>query len=153
MYRRASSKDFQGQRLTAGLIQNVENMNNLIKADKVYKIMWQIRGTPAYFQALHHDVLAMVRQLGLPTWFFTLSAADMQWPDLIQSIARQYGTILSDEAVKKLSFEERCNWLRSNPVTAARHFNYRLELLYKEVLNSEAKPLGEISDHVIRIEF
>ena len=25
-----------------------------------------------------YDVLAMIRQLGLPTWFLTLSAADMQ---------------------------------------------------------------------------
>ena len=34
------------------------------------------------------------------------SAADMQWPDVIQTIARQYSTILTDEDVKTLSFEE-----------------------------------------------
>ena len=26
----------------------------------------------------------------------------------------------------KLSYEEKSNWLRSNPVIAARHFHYRL---------------------------
>lgn len=44
-------------------------------------------------------------------------------------------------------------WLRSNPVTAARHFEYRLQLLIKDVLKSTAQPLGEIVDYVIRIEF
>ena len=44
-------------------------------------------------------------------------------------------------------------WLRSNPVTAARHFHYRLELLFRDVLKSNAHPLGKIVDYVIRIEF
>ena len=30
-----------------------------------------------------------IRQLGTPTWFFTLSAADMKWPDVIQTIAAE----------------------------------------------------------------
>ena len=95
----------------------------------------------------------MMGQLGTPTWFFTLSAADMQWPDLIQTIARQSGVTLSDEDVYNLSYAERCNWLRSNPVTAVRHFHYRLETFVKHVLMSNANPLGEIVDYVIRIEF
>ena len=70
-----------------------------------------------------YDVLGMIRQLVIPTWFFTLSAADMQWPDVIQAIARQYDTIPTDDDVKAMSFEEKSKWLRQNPVTAARHFS------------------------------
>jgi len=29
------------------------------------------------------DIMAMIRQLGLPTWFMSLSAADTKWNDLI----------------------------------------------------------------------
>jgi len=47
-----------------------------------------------------YDALAMIRQLGLTTWFFTLSATDVQWPDVIQTIARQYGTILCVEEIR-----------------------------------------------------
>ena len=118
IFRRASGKEFQGQRLTAGMVKNVQSMKGLIKADYAYKILRNIRGTPAYFQTVFYDVLAMVRQLGIPTWFFTVSSADMQWPDVIQTIARQYGTILSDDDVKNLSFVERSKWLRMNPATA-----------------------------------
>ena len=94
-----------------------------------------------------YELLAMIRQLGTPTWFFTLSAADMKWPDIIQIIARQYGVSYSDEDVAALSFDEKSSWLRRNPVTAARHFQYRLNSFFQDVLKSKAKPLGEIVDY------
>ena len=28
------------------------------------------------------EVIAMVKQLGIPTWFMTLSCADLRWPEL-----------------------------------------------------------------------
>ena len=95
----------------------------------------------------------MIHQLGTPTWFFTLSAADLKWPDMIQTIARQYGTYYTDDEVHKMSFDEKSNWLKQNPVTAARHFHYRLNVLFQYFLKSTAKPLGEIADYAIRIEF
>ena len=33
----------------------------------------------------------MLRMLGIPTWFLTLSAADLHWPEMIQAIAVQFG--------------------------------------------------------------
>ena len=85
----------------------------------------------------------MVRQLGIPTWFLTLSAADMKWPDVIQIIARQYGVILSKDDVINMPWIKKSEWLHSNPVTAARHFQYHLELFWKEVIMSKAKPIGD----------
>ena len=43
--------------------------------------------------------------------------------------------------------------MKQNPVTAARHFHYRLNVLFQDFLKSTAKPLGEINDYAIRIEF
>ena len=37
--------------------------------------------------------------------FFTLSATDLKWPDMIQTIAKQYGTHHTDEEVAALSFQ------------------------------------------------
>ena len=125
----------------------------MIQRDDAYHFLKNVRGSPAYFQKVMYDVLAMIRQLGLPTWFLTLSAADMQWPDVIQTIARQYGTTLTEEDVKSMSFEEKSKWLRQNPVTAARHFQYRLNTFFQIFLKSKAHPLGELEDYAIRIEF
>ena len=85
--------------------------------------------------------------------FKTFSAADMKWPDMIQTIAKQYGVYYTDEEVSALTFEDKSNWLRRNPVTAARHFHYRLNIFFQCFLKFTAKPLGEIVDYAIRIEF
>ena len=50
----------------------------------------------------------MMRQLGTPTWFLTLSAADMKWPDMIQTIAKQYEN------------ETICDCLYENPSCSAK---------------------------------
>jgi len=63
----------------------------------------------------------MVRQLGCPTWFVSLSAADLQWPELLTLTARQRGQLLSQDDVPQLSWKQNCEILQSNPVTAARH--------------------------------
>ena len=60
------------------------------------------RVLPHYIRVIQrtfYDLLAMIRQLGTPTWFFTLSAADIKWPDMIQTIARQYGVYYTDDDV------------------------------------------------------
>ena len=82
---------------------------------------------------------------------FYLSAADLKWPDMIQIIARQYGVIYTDDEIAGLLFDEKYNWLKCNPVTAARHFQYRLNALFQGFLKSAAKPLGEIVHYAIRI--
>ena len=151
--RQMKGRQFQGQKITAGDLKNTEKLNQLVQKDYAYRILKDVRGTPAYWQKVHHEVLAMIRQLGIPTWFLTLSAADMKWPEVIQIIARQYGTILTDEQVSNLSWEEKCNWLRRNPVTAARHFQYRLDLFWNEFIKSKSMPIGEVVDFMIRIEF
>ena len=139
--------------LTAGQARNKDLIAENVRKDRAYAFLKNVRGSPPYYQRTFYELLAMIRQLGTPTWFFTLSAADMKWPEVIQTIAKQYGKTYTDSDVANMSFEERSKWLRQNPVTAARHFQYRLNTFFKEFLKSKANPLGEIVDEAIRIEF
>ena len=95
----------------------------------------------------------MIQTLGIPTWFFTLSAADMKWPEVIQAIARQYGTVYMEDEVLKLSWRKKSMWLRSNPITVARMFQYRLDTFVITFLKSSLKPIGEVVEYVIQVEF
>ena len=71
----------------------------------------------------------MVRQLGT-SWFFTVLAADLKWPDMIRVIARQFGKFYkTDEEIEQLTFEERCNWIRRNPVAAAKTLSLQVKVL------------------------
>ena len=44
-------------------------------------------------------------------------------------------------------------WLRSNPVTAARQFDYRLQMFMKTLILGPSQAIGQIQDYKYRIEF
>lgn len=117
-----------------------------------YRFMSQVRGSPAYWQRVMYDVLAMVRQLGKPTWFVTFSCADLYWHEIIRSIAYQYGTQYTDEEIDALSYTERCNWINRNVVTAVRIADYRFQTMLNNVLYGAVKPLENIVHHFFRAE-
>ena len=81
------------RRITASKVRDPNSLNDFVSKVKAHHFMKNVRGSPAYYQRTFYDLLAMIRQLDTPTWFLTLSAADMRWPDMIQTIAKQYGTI------------------------------------------------------------
>ena len=47
----------------------------------------------------------MLQTLGIPTWFLTLPAADLHWPEMIQAVAVQFGRKLSQKDVLKLALQ------------------------------------------------
>ena len=63
--------------LTAGLLSQIfsERVKSFMVKDEAYHFMSTIKGTPAYWKKFLYEVLAMVKQLGLPTFFMTLSCA------------------------------------------------------------------------------
>ena len=100
-----------------------------------------------------YEVVAMVKQLGIPTWFMTLSCADLRWPQLFQIIARTQGKNMTKEQVEALSYNERCSMLNLNPVVVAKHFQHRVEIFFTELLLSQKKTIGKIVYYALRIEF
>ena len=100
-----------------------------------------------------HEVVAMVKLLGIPTWFMTLSCAHLRWPELFQIIARTQGQNITDEEVDTLSCHERCSVLNLNPVIVAKHFKYRVKTFVRQVLLANANPVGKIIYHALRIKF
>ena len=99
-----------------------------------------------------YEVVAMVKQLGIPAWFMTLSCADLRWPELFQILARTQGKNISNEQVETLSCVERCQMLNANPVVVAKHFQHRVETFFTEVLLSQCNPIGKIT-YALHIEF
>ena len=91
--------------------------------------------------------------LGIPTWFLTLSAADLHWPEMIQAVAVQFGRKLSQKDVLTMSIADRSRYLCQNPITGVQMFQHRIEAFFSEYLLSDAHPLGHITDYVIKIEF
>ena len=66
----------------------------------------------------------MFKTLGIPTWFLTLSATDLHWPEMIQVIASQYGMRIQSDSVNEMSVADKSLFLQQNPVTGVRMFQH-----------------------------
>ena len=93
----------------------------------------------------------MVKQLGIPTYFLTLSCADLRWEELPYIINKLNNLGLSDEELKNLSYQDWCHLLNKNPVLLARHFQYKVEVFFKQIILDG--PLGKTKYYAICIEF
>ena len=140
--------------LTAGMFSNYKQaVQSFVAADQGYTFMKCIKGTPAYWKRFLLEVLAMIRQLGCPTFFFTLSCADLYWEDLIMIISQINNLNLTRSDIQRMSYIERCELLNKNAVFVTRHFQYRVELLFSEIIMIPGGPLGKVLYYAIRVEF
>ncbi|XP_047245588.1 uncharacterized protein LOC124882907 isoform X2 [Girardinichthys multiradiatus] len=148
--RKGKTMTKDGRKITAGMLQSKTEVEKLVRNKDAIRFMQPLRGTPAYWEKTTRDLMSMLRQLGTPQFFVTFSAAEMRWPEVIEAIKRQQGEEVDFEA---LNWSEKCDILRSNPVTTMRMFDKRVEALFRDLLFSPAKPLGEIIDYFYRVEF
>ena len=121
---------------------NAEDLNN-IRTDPAlmqnsYMFTKQIRGTAAYWKSALLRLLAMVKTLGTPTFFVTLSCND-NWPELQAFIALNH-TLGQRTSVK------------DNPLMAALAFQQRWHALLKHVLKKK-HPLDRVLEFFARVEF
>lgn len=133
----------------------VERNNQLLRvSESCWAFLRGIRGTAAYWAAARQQLFAMIRSLGSPTWFLTLSAAETRWDDLFIALSDQ--ELRSDEERRHyldgLDAAARARLVNSRPVDVARHFDNRWQLLLTWV-RSEERPLGNIVDAWWRVEF
>ena len=65
--------------ITAGTVKSnfKATIESFVARDNAFSFMSSVKGTPAYWKQFLYDVLAMVKQLGIPTYFLTLSCADL----------------------------------------------------------------------------
>ena len=84
--------------------------------------MNSIKGTPAYWEKFLFEALAMVKQLGIPTFFMTLSCADLSWNELVSIVSSLKGETLQEEEINRLDYFRCCCYLNLNPVLLAHCF-------------------------------
>ena len=90
-----------GHKITPGQLRNPAVVEQLVRNEQAYKFLKNVRGSPAYWQDQLCDVLAMLQILSILTWFLTLSAADLHWPEMMQAVAVQFGKNSTQKDVLK----------------------------------------------------
>ncbi len=144
----------KGRTFTASQVLNPETRQNMVKLDDGYQIFRTLRNSPPYLEKRKKDLMAMIRQLGCPTWFVSLSAADTHWIELLRILGKLVDKKdYTDQQLQEMDWPERTRLIRSDPVTCARFFDHRLQLFINNVLKHELNPIGKIKDSFVRIEF
>ena len=113
----------KGKKITAAEARNSEYLDKLVNLDEGYYIFRQLRNSPAYLEARKKDIFAIIRQLSLPAWFMSLSAADTRWTDLLKMLAK-LNNDYSDKDVEGLTWQEKTRLVQKDPV--ARYFDHRV---------------------------
>lgn len=138
------------KKLAMSVGQSVDEMQMklLIKKDMIYRYLQSVRGSPQYWQQRLKDLFGMTRQLGCPTFFITLSCADMRWKEFVDTFVRHAGEKIKDS----YTFAEKAKFLRANPVLAARMFERRFKQFMNLFIKGGAWCLGNVKDWFSRIE-
>ena len=144
----------RGQKITAAEARDSSYVDKLVNLDEGYYIFRQLRNSPAYLETRKKDIFAMIRQLSLPTWFMSLSAADTRWTDLLRMLAKlNDGIDYSEKELENLSWQEKTKLVQKDPVTCSRYFDHRVQEFLNTVLKSSCEPIGKLLDYFYRVEF
>ena len=110
-----------GKTYAGGEVLNEEVVDSMLKVDDGYKFVRTLRVSPPYWEAAKKELFAMIRQLGLPTWFISLSAAETHWADLLISWGKFVDNVdYTQKKGKNFMWETNNRLVRSDPVTVAR---------------------------------
>lgn len=142
------------KKLTVGDVLSGNVVQGLIQHNEGYKVLRTLRGSPPYWERAKKDVFSMIRQLGIPTWFCSFSSAETKWKPLLRTLGQLVdGKIYSDEDILDMSWNEKCRFIRSDPVTCTRFFDHKFQTFLKKVLYNELNPIGKVIDYFYRVEF
>ncbi|KAG1081803.1 hypothetical protein G6F42_022819 [Rhizopus arrhizus] len=64
------------------------NLTTLLSEDQAYKVLQGVRSSAEYWKTEKKNLMAMIRQFGIPTLFITLSAAESKWTELLAMLKK-----------------------------------------------------------------
>ena len=146
----------QKKRLPHMSLNDFQTMSpeNLARYNKSFDVFKCLRGTSPYFQHSKKNLMAILRQKGCPSIFFTLSCAEYKWDNLIKEILQVKEKRLVDiKEVQDMSSSARNKLLIENPVISTLHFNKRMDKIFRYFKTEEPFSPYQMDEFFFRIEF
>ncbi|GFW22575.1 ATP-dependent DNA helicase [Trichonephila clavipes] len=141
--------------VTRQQIEDEHYINNCIETNLAF--LRSIPNSTWYWSNRKKDLFGMIRQLGKPTIFLTLSANEIGWTDLIQILytLKHSGVEISTEAAENLHYLEKTTLINEDAVTCAIYFNKLVNVLMSILQSKKLSPFGKyyVVEYFKRIEF
>ena len=123
----------QARRLPNMSKQDILNIDyeNLTRYNRSYEVFKTVRGTSMYYEQSKKNLMAMLRQLGCPTLFLTLSCAEYEWLTLLKEIVETVERRkVSQDYIENLPAKEKNRLISENVVITTLHFQKRIDKLF-----------------------
>ena len=130
-------------------------IDKLIQDDRGYSFLECERSSPVFWEKKKKEVISMLRQIGSPTFFMTLSAAETKWLPLLVALMKTVrNRVVTEEEAENLSYLEKRELISLDPVTCVRYFDYRLHKLLN-IFKKANCLFGKhrVVDFYLRVEF
>lgn len=138
-------------------MKDVDN-KTLERSDMGFRAFKNVRGTAPYFEDNKRKLHAMIRQLQAPDLFFTKSACEIQYLELLQSLTEKENnrpmTLQEIEDLKEMSNGQRYSILKKYPVDVVYHIDARFREQIKRLeMSNDLLGMYKFVDYSYRIEF
>ncbi|XP_047035800.1 uncharacterized protein LOC124641680 isoform X2 [Helicoverpa zea] len=141
------------ENVTRRMLEDPEFLKEFVIQNLAF--MKSVPNSVQYWTSRKRDLFAMLRQLGKPTIFLTLSANEVRWLTLLNlllKLSKKYpGKVAED-----LNTSERCSLVSDDPVTCCIYFHKLVGTLMNMLkAKSNYNPFGQyfVKDYFLRIEF
>ena len=148
--------------------------NGVYSLDDPFTVLDGVPGTPRYWRGQRYDLIAKLENLGAFQIFFTLSCADMRWPEIFTAFLRKHeihyevkngreecfvtnenGEVKSlDAFMKEDENQTKYEFVRRNVLSATMHFDKRVQEFRKNIImNKTASNQMPVKYYNYRVEF
>ena len=152
--------------LQRGVLTNALEGGKEIRSHNAIDVFKVIPGTPPYWKGYRNEIFARMEQLGPFQFFFTLSSAEMHWPEVAVAILHTIGKTVSYEKgweeddtkikidgislpkYKKKEWRYRSKAYKDNFLLITRIFDNKVKAFVKFLTAT-----GDVEHYTYRIEF
>lgn len=145
----------QTENITRRMIEDRDFLEECVERNLSF--LKSVPNSAQYWLSRKKDLFAMIRQLGKPTMFLTMSANELKNAELIKILSRLSGepSIRDLREPLSLSKSTRANLVNEDPVTCCIYFKKLIDTIMSLLTSKNHNPFGKyiVIDYFMRIEF
>ncbi|CAH2098562.1 unnamed protein product [Euphydryas editha] len=141
------------EKLTRSMLENTEFLKEYVIQNLAF--MKTVPNSVQYWASRKRDLFAIIRQLGKPTAFLTISANEARWMKLL-TILLKLSKKYPGKTGKDLNTSERCTLVNDDPVTCCIYFYKLVDSLMKMLKSKQChNPFDKyfVKDYFLRFDF
>ena len=141
------------EKITREMLQDKRFVEQCVERN--FAFLKSIPNSVHYWMIRKKELFSMIRQLGKPTCFLTMSANETRWSDLLNLLHRLRGGVPLDDPLAEFSAAYRANLVNEDAVTCCIYFWKMIQVIIRILQAVKNNPFNQhvVIDYFLRTEF